>query len=63
MLILILLVVPIWVLFYISVHQQLVNNVSAVIIAVLLIATLIFASILSAFTNARRHEILAAAAG
>jgi len=62
-LILLLLVVPIWVLFYISANPKLVNNPSAVIISILLVATLIFSSVLSAFTKAKRHEILAAAAG
>lgn len=62
-LILLILVGPIWVLFYITQHEATVKNASTVIIAVLLVATLTFSSILSAFTKAKRHEILAAAAG
>ena len=56
------LVVPIWLLYWLSVNQ---NGTAgdAVSIGVLLISTLIFSSVLSLFTKARRHEILAAAAG
>ena len=64
LLILILLVVPIYILFWVSTTGAAqVPNQSAVIIAVLLVATLIFSSVLSAFTKAKRHETLAAAAG
>ena len=62
MIILVLLVVPIWVLFYLTIILD-GNNTETICIGVLLISTLIFSSVLSLFTRARRHEILAAAAG
>lgn len=59
--ILMLLIVPIWVLFH------LINDIGsgrayAICVGVLLISTLAFSAVLSLFTSAKRHEILAAAA-
>ena len=59
--ILILLVVPIYVLYHI-VNGVETHNAYAVCIGVLLVFTLAFSAVLSLFTRARRHEILAAAA-
>lgn len=60
--ILLLLVVPIWLLYHLTTTLN--NNASdAICIGVLLVCTLIFSAVLSLFTKARRHEILAAAAG
>ena len=60
--ILILLVVPIYILFYLTVALD-GKSTDTACIGVLLASTLIFSSVLSLFTKARRHEILAAAAG
>ncbi|MCJ1392225.1 hypothetical protein MMC18_005092 [Xylographa bjoerkii] len=60
--ILIVLVVPIWALYHITVSLNTAAT-SPTCIGVLLVSTLIFSAILSLFTKARRHEILAAAAG
>ena len=59
--ILVLLVVPIYILY------NMINNVNtdrayAICIGVLLVFTLAFSAVLSLFTRARRHEILASAA-
>ncbi|TVY21064.1 hypothetical protein LARI1_G001244 [Lachnellula arida] len=55
------LITPIYIFFYLTVGAQ--NNHSiAIIISVLLIFTLLFSGVLSLFTRAKRHEILAAAA-
>lgn len=60
--ILLLLVVPIWLLYHLSVTLN-VQRSNIVCIGVLLVSTLIFSAVLSLFTKARRHEILAASAG
>ena len=60
--ILLLLVVPIWLLFWLTVVLD-GTRTEAISIGVLLVSTLIFSSVLSLFTKAKRHEILAAAAG
>jgi hypothetical protein len=60
-LILALLVLPIWGLFTLTVDYN-ARNTDTVCIGVLLVSTLVFSSVLSMFTRARRHEILAAAA-
>ena len=62
LLILVLLVVPIWLLFYLTVVRD-GNSTDTVCIGVLIVSTLLFSCVLSLFTRARRHEILAAAAG
>ncbi|CAI6263224.1 unnamed protein product [Periconia digitata] len=59
--ILVLLIVPIYVLYH-MVHDIGTRNAYMTCIGTLLICTLAFSSILSLFTKARRHEILAAAA-
>lgn len=60
--ILLLLVVPIWLLYHLSVTLD-TNRSNIVCMGVLLVATLAFSAVLSLFTKARRHEILAASAG
>lgn len=60
--ILLLLVIPIWLLYHISVTLD-TNRSNIVCMGVLLVATLAFSAVLSLFTKARRHEILAASAG
>ncbi|TVY43735.1 hypothetical protein LOCC1_G005188 [Lachnellula occidentalis] len=55
------LIIPIYLLFYLTVGTQ-TNHSMAIIISVLLIFTLLFSGVLSLFTRAKRHEILAAAA-
>ncbi|KAL8710278.1 MAG: hypothetical protein Q9220_005048 [cf. Caloplaca sp. 1 TL-2023] len=57
-----LLVVPIWLLYHFSVTWDS-NKSNLVCIGVLLVSTLIFSAVLSLFTKARRHEVLAASAG
>lgn len=62
--ILILLVLPVYALYHVSAtFEQLDRNTNnAVCIGILLVSTLLFSAVLSLFTKARRHEILAAAA-
>ncbi|KAL8821018.1 MAG: hypothetical protein Q9191_007397 [Dirinaria sp. TL-2023a] len=60
--ILLLLVIPIWLLYHLSVTLD-TNRSNIVCMGVLLVATLAFSAVLSLFTKARRHEILAASAG
>lgn len=62
--ILALLIVPVWLLYYIvSQHDgTLSGRATAVCVGTLLVSTLLFSAVLSLFTKARRHEILAAAA-
>jgi hypothetical protein len=60
-LVLVLLVLPIYLLYHL-VHDIGTHNSYLLCIATLLVFTLGFSSILSLFTRARRHEILAAAA-
>ena len=62
LLILVLLVVPIWILFYLTVKLD-TGVADTVCIGVLLVCTLVFSCVLSLFTKAKRHEVLAAAAG
>jgi hypothetical protein len=59
--ILLLLVVPIYILYH-MVHDIGSKKAYMTCIGVLLVFTLAFSSVLSLFTKARRHEILAAAA-
>jgi uncharacterized membrane protein YhaH (DUF805 family) len=59
--ILVLLVVPIYILYH-MVHDIGTRDAYMTCIGTLLIFTLAFSSVLSLFTKARRHEILAAAA-
>ncbi|KAL8784340.1 MAG: hypothetical protein Q9195_009085 [Heterodermia aff. obscurata] len=60
--ILLLLVVPIWLLYHISVTLN-TNRSNVLCMGILLVATLVFSAVLSLFTKARRHEVLAASAG
>lgn len=59
---LVLLVVPIFVLYHL-VDSMGTQRTDAICIGVLLVFTLAFSAVLSLFTRAKRHEILAAAAG
>lgn len=61
LIILILLVVPVYVLWQVTILNQSGPN-TPMIIGILLIFTLIFSAVLSFFTRARRHEIFGAAA-
>ena len=57
-----LLILPIWVLYHLTVTLN--SNVANVdCIGILLVATLVFSTVLCMFTKARRHEVLAASAG
>ncbi|KAF2140473.1 uncharacterized protein K452DRAFT_288561 [Aplosporella prunicola CBS 121167] len=62
MIILLLLVVPIYVLYHLTNDFPQEPRTTAIIIGVLLVFTLAFSAVLSLFTRARRHEVLAAAA-
>ena len=55
-----LLMVPIWLLYRFSVDGTIAESPDT--IAVVLVFTLVFSGTLSAFTKARRHEIVAASA-
>ncbi|MCJ1462368.1 hypothetical protein MMC07_000968 [Pseudocyphellaria aurata] len=59
--ILVLLIIPIWLLYRLSIMGSLVTSPDSIV--VILIFTLLFSVVLSAFTKAKRHEILAASAG
>jgi len=59
--ILILLVIPIYVLYQLTNGVETANS-DAICIGVLLVFTLAFSAVLSLFTRAKRHEILASAA-
>ena len=59
--ILALLMVPIWLLYRFSVEGIIATSSDT--IGVVLVFTLVFSAALSAFTKARRHEIVAASAG
>ena len=59
--ILALLVVPVYILWNLTRDFQSTRAV-AIIIAVLLVSTLVFSAVLSLFTKAKRHEVLASAA-
>ena len=56
-----LLMVPIWLLYKFSVEGTIATSPDT--IGVVLVFTLVFSAALSAFTKARRHEIVAASAG
>lgn len=60
--ILLLLVIPTYVLYNLTTDMNQGSRTSALCIGVLLIFTLAFSAVLSLFTRAQRHEILAAAA-
>ncbi|KAL8933828.1 MAG: hypothetical protein Q9216_006195 [Gyalolechia sp. 2 TL-2023] len=59
--ILILLMVPIWLLYHSAVHGNITRTTDTIVL--ILAFTLIFSAVLSAFTKAKRHEIVAASAG
>lgn len=59
--ILTLLIVPVYILWNLTRDIQSTRAV-AIIIAVLLVSTLVFSIVLSLFTKAKRHEVLASAA-
>jgi len=62
--ILALLIIPVYLLWNLSKGgDDMSNTTTAVIMGVLLVFTLVFSAVLSLFTRAKRHEILAAAAG
>ena len=60
-LVLVLLVVPIWLLYRFSVSGTIATSPDT--IAVVCVFTMVFSAALSAFTKAKRHEIVAASAG
>jgi hypothetical protein len=62
--ILFLLIVPVYLLYHLveSKHGLLSQRLNAICIGILLVFTLIFSAIMSLFTAAKKHEILAAAA-
>ncbi|KAL5418912.1 hypothetical protein PMIN03_000755 [Paraphaeosphaeria minitans] len=59
--ILLLLIVPIYILYHLVTDVK-TDKVYAICIGILVVATLAFSAVLSLFTKAKRHEILAAAA-
>lgn len=59
--ILILLMVPIWLLYKLSLTGTIATNPRT--IGVIIVPTLVFSAFLSAVTRAKRHELLAASAG
>jgi hypothetical protein len=61
MMIMVLLIVPIYVLYHLinDVHT---HKAYAICMGILVVSTLAFSAVLSLFTKAKRHEILAAAA-
>lgn len=59
--ILALLMVPIWLLYKLSVQGTIATSPKT--IGVILVPTLLFSLMLSIFTKAKRHELLAASAG
>ncbi|KAL9599067.1 MAG: hypothetical protein Q9219_004101 [cf. Caloplaca sp. 3 TL-2023] len=61
LLLLILLMVPIWWLYHTAVHGKIASTANTIV--VILSSTVIFSMVLSAFTKAHRHEIVAASAG
>ncbi|KAF5871507.1 uncharacterized protein Bfra_008026 [Botrytis fragariae] len=56
-----LLIVPVYILWYLN-HISTSSSFIGVVIVVLLVFTFIFSAVLSLFTRAKRHEVLAAAA-
>jgi len=61
LMVLTLMVIPIWIMCYLTTMNA--NGTNTFCMGVLLVSTLLFSSVLSLFTKARRHEILAASAG
>ncbi|KAE8443151.1 hypothetical protein EG329_002320 [Mollisiaceae sp. DMI_Dod_QoI] len=61
--ILALLIIPVYLLWHLTRSGDFNTTTTAIIIGLLLVFTLIFSATLSLFTRAKRHEILAAAAG
>jgi len=61
--ILALLIIPVYLLWHLTRSGEFTNATTAVMIGVLLVFTLVFSGVLSLFTRAKRHEVLAAAAG
>ncbi|KAL8935044.1 MAG: hypothetical protein Q9211_004911 [Gyalolechia sp. 1 TL-2023] len=59
--ILVLLMVPIWLLYHSAVHGTITRATDTIVL--ILAFTLVFSAVLSAFTRAKRHEIVAASAG
>lgn len=57
---LILLIVPTYALYHVTKADK--NSTNATCVGILLVATLVFSAVLSLFTKAKRHEILAASA-
>lgn len=62
LIVLIILVVPIWLLFHLTVALK-GEPSTTTIIGILVVSTLLFSAVVSLFTGAKRHEILAASAG
>ena len=60
--VLVLLICPIWLLYHLTETRD-PQAVNVDYFGILLVATLVFSTILSIFTKAKRHEILAASAG
>ncbi|MCJ1401337.1 hypothetical protein MMC11_004549 [Xylographa trunciseda] len=60
-LILVLLIIPIWLLYKCSIINTIATSPDTM--GIISVSTLIFSAMLSAFTKAKRHEILAASAG
>ncbi|KAG4027176.1 hypothetical protein MFRU_032g00420 [Monilinia fructicola] len=56
-----LLIIPVYILWYLS-HISTSSSAIGVIVAVLLVFTFVFSAVISLFTRAKRHEVLAAAA-
>ncbi|KAB8289845.1 hypothetical protein EYC80_010477 [Monilinia laxa] len=56
-----LLIIPAYILWYLS-HISTSSSAIGVIVAVLLVFTFVFSAVISLFTRAKRHEVLAAAA-
>ena len=59
--IIVLLMVPIYLLFKVSIAGTIAQSPQA--IGIVLVPTILFSAVLPAFTRAKRHEILAASAG
>lgn len=59
-LVLVLLVLPVWILYKLSISGKITTSPDT--ICVLIVFTLVFTATLSAFTKAKRHEIVAASA-
>ena len=59
--IMLLLIIPIWLLYKCSITNTIATSPDTM--GIISVSTLIFSAMLSAFTKAKRHEILAASAG